>query len=72
MLAGLETMFPYHEASRTKRYGLVAIKKKKNPLFFHAGIPKVKAILLEFKCAVTRSELTSVTTHPTFETCQRY
>lgn len=44
-------MFLYHEASRTKRYGLVAIKekKKKNPLFFHAGIPKVKAILLEFK-----------------------
>ena len=42
-------MLPYHEASRTERYGLVAIKKKKNPLFFHAGIPKVKAILLEFK-----------------------
>lgn len=44
----LGTMLLCHEASTTQRCGLGATEKK-SLFFFHAGIPKVKAVSLEFK-----------------------
>lgn len=44
----LEAMLLCHGASTTQRCGLGATEKK-SLFFFHVGIPKVKAISLEFK-----------------------
>lgn len=46
--------------------GLLPLRKKKTSFILSCWVLKVKAILLEFKCAVTRSELTSVTTHTSY------